>query len=204
MKRQDCAYLAVMHPTRGVMVYSASPQGLKNSSEFSYDRLGRVFGKMVEDARLTRMADGLYPLGDTPEELLENFIAMLALAEEAGFTFQPAKTWIAPRKTIIFGWELEEGCWSPQSHVISSLSRSKKPVTVKQLRSYLGSVKQLSDCLPGHSILPSPFERLLDQESLLTGLHGLLSWTWPLQRSRRRLLNLTVSYVPLPSDKLIT
>ena len=47
-------------------------------------------------------------------------------------------------------------------------------------------------------------KRLLDQESLLTGLHGLLSWTWPLQKSRRRLLNLTVSYVPLPSDKLIT
>ena len=103
----------------------------------------------------------LYPLGDTPEELLENFIAMLALAEEVGFTFQPVKTQIAPRKTIIFGWELEEGCWSPQSHVISSLSRSKKPVTVKQLRSYLGSVKQLSDCLPGHSILLSPFEKIV-------------------------------------------
>ena len=53
MKRQDCAYLAVMHPTCGVMVYSASPQGLKNSSEFSYNCLGRVFGKMVEDALST-------------------------------------------------------------------------------------------------------------------------------------------------------
>ena len=35
LKRGDCAYLVVQHPTRGIMVYTASPKGLKNSSKFN-------------------------------------------------------------------------------------------------------------------------------------------------------------------------
>ena len=70
LNRKDCAWLGVQHPYKGIFVYTASPQGLKNSSEFSYDRLGRVYGDMVQEGRMTRMADGLYPMGDTGEELL--------------------------------------------------------------------------------------------------------------------------------------
>ena len=35
LRRRDVAFLGVQHPYDGVFVYSASPQGLKNSSEMS-------------------------------------------------------------------------------------------------------------------------------------------------------------------------
>ena len=73
LRRQDCAFLAVQHPFKGVYLYTASPQGLKNSSEVSYDRLGRVYGQMVQEGRLARMADGIFPLGNSEEELLSNY-----------------------------------------------------------------------------------------------------------------------------------
>ena len=37
---------------------------------------------------MTRMADGLYPIGDTEEELLTNYTEVLKRAEKAGFTFK--------------------------------------------------------------------------------------------------------------------
>ena len=64
------------------------PRDQKNSSEFSYDRLGRVYGQLVQEGRMTRMADGLYPIGDTEEELLTNYTEVLKRAEKAGFTFK--------------------------------------------------------------------------------------------------------------------
>ena len=165
MSREDCAYLGVQHPYKGIYTYTASPQGLKNSSEFSYDRLGRVYGDMVQEGRMTRMADGLYPLGNTGEELLENFTEVLRRAEVAGFTFKPSKTIIAPRSSVIFGWKLENRKWSPQEHVISSLSRTQKPSTVKQMRSFLGAYKQIAECVPEYSILLNDFEKLVGSRS---------------------------------------
>ena len=73
LARHDCAFLGVQHPYDGPLVYTASPQGLKNSSEHSYNRLGLVFGPMIQQKRLTRMADGIFPIADTYEELLENY-----------------------------------------------------------------------------------------------------------------------------------
>ena len=43
---QDSQYLATVHPFKGLMVYTGEPQGLLNSGEHTYERLGRIFGDM--------------------------------------------------------------------------------------------------------------------------------------------------------------
>ena len=68
MKRGDTAYLGVQHPFDGVLCYSSSPQGLKNSAEQCYNLLARVFGTMMKEGKLTRMADSVFPLGDSLAE----------------------------------------------------------------------------------------------------------------------------------------
>ena len=74
MKIEDCQYLATPHPFKGLRVYVCEPQGLKNASEHAYERLALVYGDMCAEDRMTRMADGLYILGNTLESLLDNFI----------------------------------------------------------------------------------------------------------------------------------
>ena len=49
------------------MVYTVEPQGLLNSGEHAYERLGRVYGDMCANEQMTRMADGLYVLGNSCE-----------------------------------------------------------------------------------------------------------------------------------------
>ena len=64
VKITDSQYLGTVHPFKGLMVYTTEPQGLLNSGEHAYERLGRIYGDMCADERLTRMADGLYVLGN--------------------------------------------------------------------------------------------------------------------------------------------
>ena len=40
---QDSQYLGTIHPFIGLMVYTSEPQGLLNSYEHAYERLGRVY-----------------------------------------------------------------------------------------------------------------------------------------------------------------
>ena len=85
-------------------VYTASPHGLKNSSEVSYERLGNVFGKMVEENHLTRMAD-----------------ASLSWPTRRRSCYEEAL--ISQQRLKNNHLQLDSGGW----HVISSLSRSERP-----------------------------------------------------------------------------
>ena len=204
LRREDCAFLGVMHPTRGPLVYTASPQGLKNSSEASYNRLGLIYGDMVKEEKMTRMADGIFPMGNSHEELLRNYIEVLDRAEKAGLTFKPTKTKISPRKSIIFGWSLQDGRWSPQPHVISSLTRATRPTTVKQMRSFTGAVKQLSDTMKDYANLLHPLEKIVGSR----GSNERLVWTEDIEEAFNKVKEAVAKpegvHVPRREDHLVT
>ena len=165
MRKEDIQYLATPHPYKGLRVYCVEPQGLRNASEHSYERLSRIFGDLCMEERMTRMADGLYILADTPQELLQNFTLVLTRARTAGLTFKPKKIVIAPKETILFGWKKSGDGWKPTSHTITPLSQAPEPNTVKQLRSFLGSVKQLTECMKNYAAILSPLEKAVAGKS---------------------------------------
>ena len=51
------------------------------------------------------MADGLFVLGETLEELESNFKEVLTRARLSGLTFKPSNISIAPVNTVLFGWQ---------------------------------------------------------------------------------------------------
>ena len=159
---------------------------------------------MMREGRITRMADGLFPLGDSHEELLRKYVETLERADKAGLTFKPSKTHISPRKSTIFGWSLEDGKWSPTPHVISSLTRASRPTTIKQMRSFCGAVKQLPPCLPKYAELLHPLEKIIgskasaervswndDLEKAFTNIKKAIS-----KNAGRQILNLTKNFHP--------
>ena len=113
---------------------------------------------MCADERMTRMADGLYILADTMEELEENFVEVLKRARLCGFTFKPSKVIVVPQETVLFGWKKSGIGWIPTSHTTSPLIKADPPLTVKQARSWIGSYKQLTDCIPRYAELLGPLE----------------------------------------------
>ena len=204
ISRSDCQWLGVMHPFDGPLCYTASPQGLKNSSEQSYNRLAKIFGDMIRDNKMTRMADGLYPIADTLDELLTNYTEVVDRVEKSNMTLKPAKTSIAPKSAVIFGWKYQDGTWLPQDHVISSLSRAEKPTTVKQLRSFVGSIKQLAESIPRYAEMLHPLEQVIGSR----GSSERLTWTQELEDAFAKVKKAVKSpegiHLPRRDDRIIT
>ena len=203
VKIQDSQYLATVHPFKGVMVYTVEPQGLLNSGEHAYERLARIYGDMCANEQMTRMADGLYVLGNTYGELLENLREVFDRAKISNLTFKPSKIVICPYDVVIFGWRKCGDAWCPTDHTILPLVNAPPPVTVKQLRSWIGSYKQLSDCIKDYAI---PLSRL----ELLTGSDknaaNKIQWTEELLNdfadAKQMIKSLEKIYTPVPDDTL--
>ena len=101
---------------------------------------------------MTRMADGLYILANTYSDLLDNMREVFKRARKANLTFKPSKIIVCPMDTVIFGWRKKNEAWIPTEHTTLPLINAALPNTVKQLRSWIGSYKQLSSCIKDHSI----------------------------------------------------
>ena len=202
MKKEDLQYLATPHPFKGLRVYTVEPQGLRNASEHSYEKLTRIFGDLRQTDKMTCMADGLYVLGDTLEELMENFVEILDRARNAGLTFKPKKMVIAPKDTVLFGWRKVGDGWQPVEHTVSPLTKAEEPVTVKQLRSFIGSYKQLSECIEGYAVLLGPLEKAVAGKDSA----DRIEWTSELSKNftvaKEALTKVDTIFVPKPSDKL--
>ena len=159
--REDSEKLAIMHPYSGIRVYTVLPQGLRNSAEWGSEVLARIYGDMVGEKKVTRIADQLYILGDSLVELNENFKEVLNRARNAGLTFKPSKIVICPKSTIILGWQKINNDWFPTNHVLSPLSQAEPPSTVKKLRGWLGAYRQIAKTIPNYSSYIQIFEKLV-------------------------------------------
>ena len=204
MQQSDICYLGTVHPYKGLRVYTCDPQGLKGASERSYEKLVRIYGDMVQDGRLAQMADGLHVLGQSVHELASNYVEVLNRAETCHLTFKPSKTIICPLNITLFGWDLRGYKWYPTKHTISSLCNAKKPITVKQLRSFLGSFKQLSASLPNYATTIHELEQVVGGRKS----SERIVWTETLDSSFTRAKQLAANphgiAEPRPEDQLST
>lgn len=161
MRREDLPFLGVVHPYRGTMIYTVTSQGMRNSSLMNYDKVGRIYGDLLRAGDAAHMADSILPLGDTAMELLANLREVLTRARMCGLTFKPSKVIITPKKTQLFGWQLEGSKWTPLAHTVSSLTTAERPMTIKGLRSFLGSFKQISQCVKGYANILHTLEEMV-------------------------------------------
>ena len=148
------------------------------------------------------MADGLYAVGDTLEDLIAVFQIILERARKAGLTFKPKKIIVAPTETLLFGWKRINDGWRPLDHTVSPLSKAAEPTTVKQLRSFLGSYKQLSECIADYAVLLAPLEKAV------VGVQSAAKITWSTSlsasftKAKEALANLLTVHIPKPTDKI--
>ena len=204
MNREDCQYLGTVHPFKGTMVYVVEPQGLRNASEHGYEVLARVYGDMCQTGAMTRMADSVFVLGDTYDELARNYSEILSRAQKSGLTFKPGKVVICPQSTVLFGWELNGTEWRPSSHAVSALARAPPPTTVKGMRSFLGSFKQFTECVKGYATV------LHDLDLLCAGRGSAEKITWTpeltvmFEKAKAATSRIEGVHLPRPSDVLKT
>ena len=114
----------------------------------------------MRQGKCLRVADNLITGGNTPQEALGNYELILKLCNHCGLTFKASKTIICPKQVNILGKVWNQGKLSPSVHLMSTIANISFPATVKQMRSFVGSVKQMKDNIKNYHLLLHPLEKV--------------------------------------------
>ena len=107
---------------------------------------------------MAKIADDMYIGGNSIPELADNWERFLSLLVENTLGISAPKTKIAPMSTVILGWVWNNGSLSASTHRIATLSTCSRPVTVKDMRSFLGAYRFLLRVLPKCAQTLAPLE----------------------------------------------
>ena len=202
LSRASMKYCGVVTPFKGVRVYTRCAMGLPGSESALEELMSRVLGDLIQDGRVTKIADDLFCGGATPEEALENWRLVLQALDQCDLRLSASKTVICPRSVTILGWVWSDGQLSASPHRISTLASAELPRTVKNLRSFIGAYKVLSRVVKGAAYHVSP----LDAACAGRESSEVIVWTDELSaafhRAQSALRGNRAVVLPRPSDDL--
>ena len=141
--------------------------------------------------------------GHTQKELLENWIAVLECFQAAGIRLTGPKTIIAPKEALLLGWIWIQGKLKASPHKVAALSVCSKPITVKEMRSFLGAYKVLARVIPKCSTFLQPLSRSTAGKAS----HSKVEWsdelTAAFSNAQRHLDNNKTINLPREDDQLV-
>ena len=203
LEKSSMGWCAIQTPFKGLRVYCVACQGLPGSSEWLEELLSLLFGSMIQDGWVAKVADDLYIGGNSFDHLFDNWSQVLDILFQNGMKLKGIKTFIVPMHMQILGWDWQNGSISASSHKLLPLIKCDPPETVTLLRSYIGAYKVFNRIVRGCAA------NLEDLEKLIAGKNknDKLVWTEPITQSFRAsqsaLSSATTITLPRRSDQLI-
>ena len=202
LDKSSLKFCGIVTPYKGIRVYTRCAMGLPGSETALEELMSRVLGDLLQSGCVAKVADDLYIGGKTLDDLANNWESVLSALSKADLRLAAHKTEIAPQQTTILGWLWSNGSLSALPHRISSLSTCSKPVTVKNMRSFLGAYKFLSRVIPNVASLLAPLE------VAISGYKSSdpIKWDSVLEKAfisaQNHLMKNETIHTPVPGDKL--
>ena len=156
----DWPYLAVETPFKGIRVLTRSGQGLLNQEIEMNQLLTKVMGTEIEKGNIILQADDGQVGGETKEEAVKNWIAVLDLCSKNNIKLNARKIKIFPETSLIYGWLFKDGYVQPDPHRKLAILDMKVPKTVGEMRTYMGVYKTFFPAMLRLTNLMDPFEQL--------------------------------------------
>ena len=156
----DWPYLAVETPFKGIRVLTRSGQGLLNQEIEMNQLLTKIMGEEIEKGNLILQADDGQVGGETQEETVKNWIAVLDLCSKNNIKLNSRKIKIFPTTSLIYGWLFKDGYVQPDPHRKLAILDMKVPKTVGEMRTYMGVYKTFFPAMIRLTNLMDPFEQL--------------------------------------------
>ncbi|MCG7876681.1 MAG: RNase H-like domain-containing protein [Candidatus Thiodiazotropha endolucinida] len=202
LSKASMKYCGVATPFRGVRVYTRCAMGMPGSETALEELMCRILGDFLQEGFVAKLADDLYCGGNTPEELLNNWLKVLQALKKSDLRLSASKTVICPRTTSILGWVWNQGTLAASPHRIATLSSCPPPDTVHGLRSFIGAYKVLGRVLPHCSQLISDLDSVVagkqSQERINWSDELLLSF----RNAQKSLASRKTITLPRPDDQL--
>ena len=149
MRKDRRKYLCFFTPHKGIMCYTSGPQGLLGMSEYLDNLTDLILGDLIMENVCLKIHDQLFIGGKDEKNLLSNWDLVLSRIGKCNLRLKPSKTSFVIQEAVIYGKIWNMGSLSPSPHKLTPLAYVNKPVTVGQLRSFLGGSKIHSECLKG-------------------------------------------------------
>lgn len=161
LRKSSMKYCGVVSPMKGVLVYTAGCMGLPGTEVALEELTCLLFGHLVMQGKVVKLADDLFIGADNPSDLCANFEEVLGIMLENNLRLSAKKTIVSPRSVMILGWIWENGFLKAGPHRLSALSECDPPSTVKALKSYIGAYRFLSRVIKNYASLMIPLESMI-------------------------------------------
>ena len=195
-------YVGVITPYKGTYVYRRSVMGLPGSEAALEELLSRIFGDLIRDGKMVKIADDLILGSQSKTDLAETWSEVLKRLNLNGLKLSPSKTKICPLSASILGWEWKSGNIQPGKHRVNALLSCDPPSTAKGMRSYLGCFKYISRVLLKYSEILHPLEESVagkQPADKITWTDDLLTY---FNRSKEHLHKVRAIVLPKRDDQL--
>ena len=199
-------YLAVMTPYRGIKVLTRLGQGLLNSDVELDQVMRRTLGDEITAGFCMAARDDLCVGGDTIDEAIEKWGAVLSKLDKCNLKLSPKKVRIFLEDAEIFGHRVKDGKVSPSNHIVNSLGKTTiaELVTVKQVNSWKGLYKTLLRHLPNLAAYMAPFDAACAGKASSSNF----DWSRPglvaaFNAAIEHLDKVSHTFLPRPSEQLV-
>ena len=202
LAKSSMKYVGICTPFRGVYVYTRAVMGLPGSESALEQLMSKVLGDFMVEGSVIKLADDLYIGANTPVELNTIWKKVLKTLLNNNLKLSPAKTVCCPTSTEILGWQWSNGTLKATNHRLHTLAACEPPLTIKGLRSFIGSYKFLSKVIPKHSDFLAP----LDKACATGSSSDKVQWTSDLEdafvKAKDHLKQAKILTLPKKEDKL--
>ena len=195
-------YMAFHSPYKGMYILARSAQGMKNQTEGLDQMLRIILGDLIRQGKAKKIADDIQAGGQSIEEALDNFEAILTEFDKNNIKMDPRKTKIFAKRLPIFGWIKENNHIKPDEHRILSIEKSTRPKTITELRSYLGSYKVFFRHMPKMSIILDELQQLTGEKNGKIEIQWTDSLINAFEDSKKAIKDVKPLYLPKRSDQL--
>lgn len=158
LTRSSMKYAGVVSPMKGVFVYTRGCMGLPGTEVALEELTSLLFGEMVMQGKVAKLADDLYIGGETIEDLYSNFEQVLGILLENNLKLKAKKTYIAPRSVTLLGWIWNAGNLQASPHKLTALSECEPPSTVTGLKTWIGAFRHLARVVKDYGVWLRPLE----------------------------------------------
>ena len=165
LSRKSLKYCGVVSPMKGVFVYTAGAMGLPGTEVALEELTCLLFGEMVKQGKVVKLADDFFIIANDYDELYSNFEEVLGILAENNVKLSAKKTIIAPKSVMVLGWIWNSGFLKASPHILSALSECDPPSTFKALKSFIGAYRHISRVIEKYASLLKPLEAISSGKS---------------------------------------
>ena len=203
VKWEKLPFFAFHSPFKGTYIFLRSCQGFFNQSEGLEEMVSCVLSKFISEGWCRVHADNIYVMGNSLDETIKNWQHVLTAMQWNNLKLAPHKTFCFSKSMDLLGWIKTGRNLTPDPHRINTLINASTPITVKDLRSYLGSYRTFYKCKRNMSELLTKLEEFAANKPS----SQKLEWTDPLikefENAKNEAKKMDDLYTPRKEDQLI-